>query len=36
MLIDIPADRIAIAGLPAAPEGKRVASVDVVVRLTDS
>lgn len=36
MLIDIPADQISVAALPSPPPGKRVASVDVVVRLTDS
>lgn len=36
MLIDIPADQIAVSALPAPPPGKRVAAVDVVVRLTDS
>jgi Fur family iron response transcriptional regulator len=35
-LIDIPADQIAVAALPAPPAGKRVARVDVIVRVTDS
>lgn len=35
-LIDIPAEQVAVASLPAAPSGKRVARVDVIVRLTDS
>ncbi len=35
-LIDIPADQIAVAALPAPPVGKRVARVDVIVRVTDS
>lgn len=33
MLVDIPADRIAIAGLPAAPEGAVIDGVDIVVRI---
>jgi len=36
MLIDIPADQVAVTALPAPPAGKRVAQVDVIVRLTDS
>lgn len=35
-LIDIPADQVAVSALPAAPSGKRVARVDVIVRLADS
>jgi Fur family iron response transcriptional regulator len=32
-LLDIPADGVAIAGLPAAPRGLTVSRVDVVVRI---
>lgn len=32
-LIDIPADAISVAGLPAAPAGARIARIDVIVRL---
>ena len=32
-LIDIPSDRMSIAGIPEAPEGMEIASVDVVVRI---
>lgn len=32
-LVDIPADQIAIAGLPDAPEGARIDGVDIVVRI---
>jgi Fur family iron response transcriptional regulator len=35
-LIDIPAAQIAVASLPEPPAGKRVARVDVIVRVTDS
>jgi Fur family iron response transcriptional regulator len=35
-LIDIPAEEIAVSALPAPPAGKRVARVDVIVRVTDS
>jgi Fur family iron response transcriptional regulator len=35
-LIDIPAEQVAVSSLPAAPSGKRVARVDVIVRLADS
>ena len=34
-LIDIPEDQIALAQLPAAPAGQRIARVDVVIRLED-
>jgi Fur family iron response transcriptional regulator len=32
-LIDIPSQLIAVSGLPAAPRGKAIARVDVVVRI---
>ncbi len=32
-LTDAPADTLAITGLPAAPDGTRIARVDVVIRL---
>lgn len=32
-LTDIPGDQVAVAGLPAAPKGTRIASVDIVVRV---
>lgn len=32
-LLDIPADRVAIARLPSAPDGMRLERVDVVVRV---
>ncbi|MGI9405983.1 MAG: iron response transcriptional regulator IrrA [Hyphomicrobiaceae bacterium] len=32
-LIDIPSDTMAITGMPEAPEGMEIASVDVVVRI---
>lgn len=32
-LTDIPGDEVAVAGLPAAPKGTRIASVDIVVRV---
>jgi len=32
-LVDIPADQIAIAGLPDAPHGARIDGVDIVVRI---
>lgn len=32
-LIDIPADSIDVAGLPAIPEGKKIGSIDVIVQL---
>jgi Fur family transcriptional regulator, iron response regulator len=35
-LIDIPAEQVAVSALPPAPAGKRVARVDVIVRVTDS
>ena len=35
-LSDIPDQQISIGTLPEAPEGKRIKSVDVIVRLTDS
>jgi Fur family transcriptional regulator, iron response regulator len=35
-LIDIPADQVAVSALPTPPAGKRVARVDVIVRVTDS
>lgn len=35
-LIDIPAEEVAVSALPAPPAGKRVARVDVIVRVTDS
>jgi Fur family iron response transcriptional regulator len=35
-LIDIPAEQIAVSTLPAPPAGKRVARVDVIVRVTDT
>ena len=34
-LQDIPAEQIALSALPAAPDGKRVTRVDVVVRIGD-
>ncbi|MEO0617824.1 MAG: iron response transcriptional regulator IrrA [Pseudomonadota bacterium] len=34
-LIDIPSDEMRIAGLPDAPEGMEIASVDVIVRVRD-
>ncbi|MBB4286212.1 iron response transcriptional regulator IrrA [Roseospira goensis] len=34
-LTDIPADQITVAAVPQAPEGTRVKSVDVIVRLED-
>jgi len=33
-LTDIPAGSIAVSGVPAPPEGARIARVDVVVRIT--
>jgi Fur family iron response transcriptional regulator len=33
ILVDIPSEGIRVEGLPAPPEGLRVANVDVVVRL---
>ncbi|MCM0021573.1 MAG: transcriptional repressor [Tagaea sp.] len=35
-LIDIPAAQVTVSALPAAPAGKRVARVDVIVRVTNS
>ncbi|MEL6289356.1 MAG: iron response transcriptional regulator IrrA [Pseudomonadota bacterium] len=35
-LIDIPSDAMSIDGLPDAPEGMEIASVDVIVRIRDS
>ncbi|MFN3230808.1 MAG: iron response transcriptional regulator IrrA [Alphaproteobacteria bacterium] len=35
MLIDIPEGEITVANLPQAPEGRRIARVDVVIRLED-
>jgi Fur family iron response transcriptional regulator len=35
-LIDIPAEQVAVSALPSPPAGKRVARVDVIVRVTDS
>jgi Fur family transcriptional regulator, iron response regulator len=35
-LTDIPAEQVAVSALPAAPAGKRVTRVDVIVRVTDS
>jgi Fur family transcriptional regulator, iron response regulator len=35
-LTDIPAEQIAVSALPAPPAGKRVARVDVIVRVTDA
>lgn len=35
-LIDIPAEQVAVSALPTPPEGKRVARVDVIVRVTNS
>jgi len=34
-LEDIPSDRLALAELPDAPEGTRIARVDVVIRVQD-
>ncbi len=34
-LMDIPADQLVIDKLPPLPEGARIASIDVIVRLTD-
>ncbi len=34
-LIDIPRGLIDVAGVPDAPEGKRIARIDVVVQLAD-
>jgi len=34
-LTDIPGDRIAVGAVPTAPEGTRIKSVDVIVRLED-
>lgn len=34
-LVDIPSTDIQLAGLPEPPDGARIESVDVVVRLTD-
>jgi len=34
-LTDIPGDDIVVAAVPRAPQGKRIASVDVIVRLVD-
>ncbi|MGI9407312.1 MAG: iron response transcriptional regulator IrrA [Hyphomicrobiaceae bacterium] len=34
-LIDIPSDTMAITGLPNAPEGMEITSIDVVVRIRD-
>ncbi len=34
-LIDIPADQLVIDRLPPLPEGAKVASIDVIVRITD-
>lgn len=35
-LTDIPADRLAVAGLPEAPDGTEVERVDVIVRVRKS
>jgi Fur family iron response transcriptional regulator len=35
-LTDIPGNDIVVAAVPIAPEGKRIASVDVIVRLEDA
>ncbi len=34
-LTDIPGEQVALASLPAVPEGRRIARVDVVIRLAD-
>jgi Fur family iron response transcriptional regulator len=36
MLIDIPGEAVAISGLPDAPDGTRVARVEVVIRVRQS
>jgi Fur family iron response transcriptional regulator len=35
-LVDIPGDSLALARLPDAPDGTRVARVDVIIRLSDA
>ena len=35
-LVDIPADRLKLSGLPETPTGTTITSVDVVVRLKSS
>lgn len=35
-LVDIPAEQVVFAKIPAAPEGARIARVDVVVRIDDN
>jgi Fur family iron response transcriptional regulator len=34
-LTDIPADQVTVAGLPQAPDGRRIARMDIVFRLQD-
>ncbi|HYE50607.1 MAG TPA: Fur family transcriptional regulator [Azospirillaceae bacterium] len=34
-LIDIPGHHLVVSGLPTAPDGTRVARIDVIVRLSD-
>jgi Fur family iron response transcriptional regulator len=36
ILIDIPADMIRVESLPAPPAGKKIARVDVVIRLSET
>jgi Fur family iron response transcriptional regulator len=35
-LVDIPVGKVRVEGLPGAPEGTRVARVDVIIRLKDA
>jgi Fur family iron response transcriptional regulator len=36
LLVDIPADRITLSELPAAPPGAEIARVDVIIRLSSA